>query len=194
MDSHAVAIVRSAALVLLLISAAACGSTAGTAPPPGASAPSTGSATVDPSPTLASTATPAAPPSAAPATAPAGAPPAAILSSGAGDTAGDLGTFSWDGLVSDAAWIVGGAGAMAASGDSLSVTFRPADERPAGWQARWAKVVDSGPGAPSDGGSGAGPVIQLLAPATAGTWTLQLTSTFGPGRDATWYWRIEIAP
>ena len=50
-----------------------------------------------------------------------------------------------------------------------------------------------GAGDVASGVDGAGPV-SVTAPREAGTWSLQLEASFGPGRSGTWYWRVEVAP
>ena len=32
------------------------------------------------------------------------------------------------------------------------------------------------------------------APAEGGAWSLQVFARVGTGRDAAWYWRVEVAP
>ncbi len=122
------------------------------------------------------------------------APPAALLAGAAGEpVAGDLGTFSWDGLVSDAPWIVGSARDSATAGAALAVRFDPT-LAVFSWRARWATVAKGQPGTPVAGGSGGDPAINLAAPGDAGTWSLQLSVTFSPERSATWYWQIRVIP
>ncbi len=119
-------------------------------------------------------------------------PPLAMLA-GSWDApaAGALGTFTWDGLVSDAPWIVGTPTGDASSGP-MTVAFVPGIAQ-ATWQARWAPVVDgaAADAVPGDGG-GSGAIV-ISPPGTTGDWSLQLTATFAAGYDATWYWRIEVA-
>ncbi len=110
-----------------------------------------------------------------------------------GEVAGDQGTYSWDGLVSDAPWIVGATVGSATRAASLAVAFAPGDQQTA-WQARWAKLTAGAPGTPEDGGSGDGGMIDLHAPGTTGSWSLQLEAWFSDGRSANWYWRIEVEP
>jgi len=193
MDSHAFTLIRTAGLALLLVSAAACGSTPAETPSD-AVGPSPGTVLSEPTPAPVSERPADASASAAP-TEPAVGPPAAALSgSGPGGSGGVLGSFSWDGFASDAPWLVAGAGPSVRPGASLDVAFDHPDTPPVAWRARWATVVGDGPGAPTDGGSGSSRVIRLTAPASAGTWALQLAAEFGPGRSATWYWRVEVVP
>jgi hypothetical protein len=188
MSSHAAAVVRSACLALLLAAAAACGASSGTPPPTVGDQPVAATA-----PTRDATQPPSATPRSTPTPRTASEPPAAMLDGLRGEPPdGDLGTFSWDGLVSDAPWITGGSGGTTTPGTGLAVTFDPETEPPADWRARWAKVTQSGPGTPMDGGTGAGAAIELVAPDRAGSWSLQLTASFGAGRSATWYWQVDV--
>jgi hypothetical protein len=120
-------------------------------------------------------------------------PPVAWLVVAGGDhVAGDEGSFSWDGLVSDAPWIVGRASGSATAGVPLEIAFEPDGVRQATWATQWAPVADGAAGDPVPGASGGGEPIRLLPPAEAGPWSLALTATFGPGRTATWFWQIEV--
>jgi hypothetical protein len=194
--------IHSAGLALLLAVAAACTSGASTttsSPPAPATSPSPSQPVVTQAPSMTPVAT-ASPPATAnppatpgPATpGPATAPPAARLAVLAGDAVdGDLGTFAWDGLVSDAPWIVGAARGTAAHDAVLSVSFEPGGQV-TGWRARWAPVSAGEAGKPADGGSGTGGDVLLTAPHAAGAWSLQLTVDFGAGRGASWYWRVRV--
>jgi hypothetical protein len=124
---------------------------------------------------------------------PAGPPIATLLGLSGGGVTGDLGTFSWDGIASDAPWVVGRATGKAQARAALAVTF-PADAGETAWRARWAPLNGNQPGTPIDGGSGGRIAIELNPPRTPGPWSLQLVVDFGPGRSATWYWRVEVAP
>ena len=169
---------RPLGLVLLLVLTAACGTGA---------LPSQLTPSSDPP-------LPVTPSATAPAMASFGAPPQATLAGlTTGELPGDPGTFSWDGLVSDAPWIVGPAGGSAPTAGRLGVSFSPADPQTA-WQARWAPLDGTEPGATVDGGAGMGNAIELRAPEDTGAWSLQLVAWFGDGRSATWYWRVEVAP
>jgi hypothetical protein len=121
-------------------------------------------------------------------------PPAAELQvPGRPPAAGDLGTYSWDGLVSDAPWIVGRMPTTLGSGGSLEVMFSPALAH-ASWRARWAPVSGGQAGVPHDAGSGTTGVLRIERPPGPGSWSLQVSAGFGPGRSATWYWRVEVGP
>jgi hypothetical protein len=119
-------------------------------------------------------------------------PPRAILVGGAdGPETGDLGTFSWDGLVSDSPWIVQRAGSPVTPGTRLRVRFDPRLE-PRAWIARWAPIRHGEAGSPQDAGSGDGGRVAVEAPMEAGPWSLQLDATFADGRRAVWYWRLGV--
>ena len=175
--------VRLIGLVLLVVSAAACG--AGSPSSPASStAPLPASQDIRDSP--------AAP---MPTPVPAGPPVATLSGLGGAGAAGALGTFSWDGLVSDAPWIVGERAGQTRAGTVLAIGFPPVAGEVT-WQARWAPITGGQPGIPVDAGSGSGvPIegpIEVIAPPTPGAWGLQLVARFGSGRSATWYWRVEV--
>jgi hypothetical protein len=202
--------IRRVGPVLLLAAAAAC--TSG-APPGGHERPAgTGQGPAATASQAAATASPPAPPgtlpsprpaapatptpaarSVAPATPGPADPPIALLDGLVGaPVAGDLGTFMWDGLVSDAPWVIGTAAGRARRGGALSVAFQPAG-LVTGWTARWARVVGGDVGGPSSAGSGSGAAIDVTAPGTVGRWSLQVSVRFGPDRNATWYWQVGVA-
>jgi hypothetical protein len=195
MRTHVVVVARSTGLVLLLATAAACGP--GAIEPLLTPVPATASPAISPPASPPSSISPTEPGGASPSPTPAGAtrPPVATLAGVPGPpVAGDEGTFSWDGLVSDAPWVVGPARGAASVGQPLEVTFEPAGTGQATWQSRWAPVTDGVAGDPVPGGRGGSGQITLLPPDTPGTWSLQLTAMFGTGRSATWYWQLEVRP
>ena len=119
-------------------------------------------------------------------------PPRAILVGGAdGPETGDLGTFSWDGLVSDSPWIVQRTGSPVTPGTRLRVRFDPRLQ-PRAWIARWAPIRHGEAGSPRNAGSGDGGRVAVDAPMEAGPWSLQLDATFADGRRAVWYWRLGV--
>jgi hypothetical protein len=204
MRSHAAGLIRSAGLFLLLVVAAACTSGAPSTtsiPPEPTGGPPTSSPVVTPAVTASPSAVTASPPvvTASPPATPdpatpdaAAEPPAARLAGLDRDAvAGDLGTFAWDGLVSDAPWIVGAARGTAAHDAALSVSFQPGGQV-TGWRARWAPVTAGEAGQPADGGSGTTGGVIVAAPHAPGAWSLQLTVDFGAGRTASWYWRVKV--
>lgn len=200
------------ALSLLLLILAGCAATGPAATPgsdagflsPGLSVPPvTGSASPSPSRAATSSGSPAAPTPSAAASAPPGpsdppsapaltGPPRALLDGfRAGRVAGDLGTYVWDETGSDAPWVIGLARGIAAPGAHLSVVLRP--ELPVvAWRARWARVTGGQAGTPRSGGSGTSDGIEMTAPSSAGSWSLQLNVELGPDRSANWYWRVEV--
>ena len=174
MSMHAVT-VRATVLAALLATLAACGSV-----PP---------ATPRAEPTAPPASTPA-----APTPIPDAQPPDALLAGIAADpVAGDLGTFTWAGLTSDSPWIVGRAGGSATAGATLAVELRPDVGEPT-WVASWARVAGGEAQQPGDVSDPVTGPVTFAAPVEPGTWSLQLFARFGVGRDAAWYWRVEIAP
>jgi hypothetical protein len=121
------------------------------------------------------------------------APPSADLRGLAGNAPapGILGSYVWAGGGSDAPWIVGErAGTVAARG-RLEVTV--AGLIPDGWTAAWANVANGQASGPRDAQSGTRSAV-VTAPSTAGDWSLRVTATFGPGRSATYFWRVTVTP
>jgi hypothetical protein len=118
-------------------------------------------------------------------------PPALLVGTDAGPVAGDLGTFSWDGLVSDSPWIVQRSGDAVPSGARLRVRFGDSQDQTR-WIARWAPVRHGEAGTPQTAGSGDDGRIVIEAPGEAGPWSLQLEARFGDGRRAVWYWRVAV--
>ncbi len=119
-------------------------------------------------------------------------PPRAILVGGAdGPETGDLGTFSWDGLVSDSPWIVPPTGSPVTPGTRLRVRFDPRLQ-PRAWIARWAPIRHGEAGTTRNAGSGDGGRVAVEAPMEAGPWSLQLDAMFADGRRAVWYWRLGV--
>jgi hypothetical protein len=169
------AIVRATVLAALLVTLAACGSVLPATP------------RADP------TSPPASAP-AAPTPIPDAQPPDALLAGVAADpVAGDLGTFTWAGITSDSPWIVGRAGGSAPTGATLAVEFRP-DAGEATWVASWARVTGGEARQPRDVSEPVTGPATFTVPSQPGTWSLQLFARFGGGRDAAWYWRVEVAP
>jgi hypothetical protein len=129
-------------------------------------------------------------------------PPAAALDGvalGNGESAsGSLGTFSWDGLTSDAPWIVPSRGLTAAAGTQVMVAFDP-EIAHTSWEARCASVQPGGVGDPVAGDSAAagegqaGPML-VTVPGVPGRWGLMVETSFGQGRNAAWYWRVDVIP
>ncbi len=175
---------------------AACGGGVAASPAPPASPVASGlSASPDPlSTTLPSaTATPSTPAPSPTATALLPEPPAASLAGlvGGGTAAGSLGSFTWAGGGSDAPWIVGTRAGSVGVGRPLRLTFG-GPVQPT-WTAAWAKVVHGTAESPVGGAAGVGDG-SVTAPAAGGDWTLGVTATFGPGANATYFWRLAVTP
>jgi hypothetical protein len=181
----------------LVLSVAACGDGA-TAPTNAATPPSSVAVASrpPPGPTDAPATQGVQPASAMPTEVPG--PPAALLdgATGAPDAPlpGELGTFTWDGLTSDAPWLVPSTGGTTVPGSTLEVAFGPSLDA-TGWVAAWAPIDgDVAADATRAGGRGTIGPVRVTAPARPGSWSLQVMASFGDGRNAAWYWRIEVAP
>jgi hypothetical protein len=122
-----------------------------------------------------------------------GPPVATLVGARPEPVAGELGTFTWDGLGSDAPWIVPPHAVPVTAGAALAVTTDPTIV-PARWTARWARVVDGSAGDPVTVTAGTGATLTVAAPHAAGAWGLQVEITFAEGRSGAWYWSITVAP
>ena len=146
-------------------------------------------------PSTGTTATPSEAPSAPPSVTASlpDAPPGATLHGLAGGqpATGALGSYTWSGSGSDAPWVVGRPVGSARQGSALTTTF--AGISPAAWTAAWARVAAGSAGDPIGGVAGTGPVA-VAAPGAGGDWSLRVTASFGPGANATYYWRLAVAP
>jgi hypothetical protein len=105
--------------------------------------------------------------------------------------AGVLGSYTWSGSGSDAPWVVGQPVGSARQGSAMAAGFGPLS--PGSWTAAWARVAAGAAEDPVDGVSGTGPV-SVAAPSSGGDWSLQVTASFGPGANATYYWRLTVTP
>lgn len=121
------------------------------------------------------------------------APPEATLHGlvGGQPATGALGSYTWSGSGSDAPWVVGRPAGSARHGSALAATL--AGLSPALWTAAWARVAGGSAGDPVEGVAGTGPVA-VTAPGSGGDWSLQVTAWFGPGANATYYWRLTVMP
>lgn len=122
-----------------------------------------------------------------------GPPAATIKAIGGGPIPGQLGGFTWEGMGSDAPWLVPPADEAVLDAGPYMVTFArsPLVES---WTARWAPVVDGTVRDVADSGQG-GPGPMLLAgPDRPGTWSLQVDTRFAGGNRGAYYWRVEVAP
>lgn len=124
----------------------------------------------------------------------AGRPPAALLLTGpeTPGVPGAEGSYTWDGFGSDAPWIVQSEAVALGAGPWRVALDPPLQvER---WTARWAPVANGVAADPEAGASGGGQVIDLPSPGSPGTWSLQLEAGFGAGRQAVWYWTVDVLP
>ncbi len=121
------------------------------------------------------------------------APPEATIGGldGGASARGALGSYTWGGSGTDAPWIVGRVAGDVRAGSALTVSL--AAPAPASWTAAWAGVADGVAGAPTDGSTGGG-VVTVTAPPGVGDWSLRVTASFGPGANATYYWRLTVTP
>jgi hypothetical protein len=176
--------------ILLAAGLAACASGLPASPPAGSAGTAVAPTPTAIAPSPGETSWALVPPTAVPGL---GAPPDAVLGglTGQPPVPGSLGTFTWDGLVSDGPWVVPPSGGVAGTGQPLSVAFAPA-LRPSTWRARWAPVTGPAAGAPTAAGDGAGVPIVVAAPGLAGTWSLLVEASFGEGREGAWFWRVEV--
>ena len=182
---------RMAVIGVLVVAVAACSDPAGS-PAAGSATPAPSSAEAPVTPVASPTDAPSASAGETPDARDASEPPRALLvGTAAGPVAGDLGTFSWDGLVSDSPWIVQRSGDAVASGARLRVRFGGSAGQTA-WTARWAPIRRREAGTPKAAGSGEDGRIVVEAPGEAGPWSLQLEARFGDGRRAVWYWRVAV--
>ena len=122
-----------------------------------------------------------------------GPPVASIVAAAARPAPGQLGTFTWDGLGSEAPWIVPERPVPVAAAVPLAVTLDPGLV-PVRWTARWAPVVAGAVGDPVTVRAGTGAAVEVAAPVRAGTWGLQVEITFAEGRRAAWYWSVLVEP
>jgi hypothetical protein len=117
--------------------------------------------------------------------------PAWLVGPAGGDVPGDLGSFSWDGLVSDSPWIVQPTGDALAAGTHPHVRLDGGRAHVA-WTARWARIEHGVTGRPIGAGRGGDEPIVVDPPPGPGSWSLRLDAIFGEGRRATWYWRVRV--
>jgi hypothetical protein len=150
---------------------------------------------VEPFPTHAATgtgtATVAEPTATATATEPSDPPDAFLVGPTRGPVAGELGSFSWDGIVSDSPWIVPRTAFPLDPARRLRVRLSGAPAV-AGWTGRWARVRNGEAGPPRLAGTGAGTPLAIDAPPGPGGWSLQVDVRFDGGGRATWYWRVQV--
>lgn len=113
-------------------------------------------------------------------------PDATLVDAGGRGVAGQVGTFTWQGVVSDSP-LLSGAAATVRTGQALSIST--AGPPP----SSWAATLFADPANPASGtpfGQGAGE-IDLVAPDRAGAWTLRLKVVY-PAGDVTHFWRLTV--
>lgn len=118
-------------------------------------------------------------------------PPQASASTANGAAVpGDLGTFSWNGLVSDSPWVVGSAALAAEPGGAVEVAL--AEGFTGAWEATWAPVVAGVAGGPVPPAvTGTGDPIRVPVPG-AGSWSLRVELVSGADGTANWYWQVAV--
>lgn len=113
-------------------------------------------------------------------------PGATLLDAGGRGVVGQVGTFAWQGVVSDSP-LLPGAPVTVRTGQRLTISV--VGPRP----THWAATLFSNPGDPASGrgyGQGVG-VFSLVAPDRPGAWTLRLKIVYGVG-EVTHYWRLTV--
>lgn len=170
--------------VLVIVGALVGGCGSGTAPgtaPATASSPAASTAAPAPTPTPVVEPIPEVPPD------------VSIVGEGGAAIVGDLGTFEWDGLVSDSPWILGRAAVAVPAGGRLEVDVagRLAVR---GWVARWARIVDGDAQPVEDAAAGGFGLPIVLEPPGAGAWSLRLEVAYADVGRANWFWRVTVAP
>lgn len=161
------------------------------------------SVTPDPTPTLVASAGPRASvaavptvptasphpiePSSSPPSAETHPPPATLVDAGGREVNSQIGTFVWQGVVSDSP-LLPGAPVTVRTGQGLTISV--IGPRPTTWVA----TLFSEPGDPTSGrayGQGVG-VFTLAAPDRPGTWTLRLKTVYGGAGEVTHFWRLTV--
>jgi len=118
-------------------------------------------------------------------------PPAAHLSVDGGDpVTGQLGSFTWAGSGSDSPWLPGTPIAVG-RGERLSMLLDPATAI-GDWSVRRRSLGTAAGTATVGVADGRGLPMGFPAP-PPGRWSVQVTTTFGPGiGSATWYWQVDV--
>jgi hypothetical protein len=107
--------------------------------------------------------------------------------------AGDLGSYTWGGFISDSPWIVEPSGEHVRRVTELAVAV--AQIVPDHWDAAWAPIANGRAGRDVSGGSGKDDApIKLVAPTKPGSWSLRVEAWFGTQWHAAWFWRLEVQP
>jgi hypothetical protein len=122
-----------------------------------------------------------------------GPPAAALTSIGRDAIPGELGSFTWRGMGSDAPWLVPPTDQAVGDAGPYAVTFAP-PVLVESWIARWAPVSDAGAGAVDGSEQGGNGPLVVEGPDQPGTWSLQVDVRFLSGDRCAYYWRVEVAP
>lgn len=125
-------------------------------------------------------------PSASPPSAETHPPPATLVDADGREVRSQIGTFVWQGVVSDSP-LLPGAAATVRAGRTLAISV--VGPRPTNWVA----TLYSDPADPASGrgyGQGKG-VFTLVAPGRPGAWTLRLKIVYAVG-EVTHYWRVTV--
>ena len=184
-------------LVAVLVAGCATGGLPVTSPPTLAPAnPATPVPIIRPLPAITPVpaVTPAPPSTATPAPTEIPGPPAAALTPiGKDAIPGELGSFTWRSMGSDAPWLVPLADQAVREQGPYVVTFAP-PMLVESWTARWAPVADGTAGAVAGFEQGDTGSLVMEGPDQPGTWSLQVDARFAGGDRCAYYWRLEVAP
>lgn len=124
-------------------------------------------------------------------------PPTAVLIAADGERGpGAAGTFTWNGVTSDAPWVVPSPARAVAGQAPFRVQLEPTAVTVTHWVARWAPIRSGQAGDATLAASGdAGPImVPGPGPVAAGPWSLQVLIRSGPGREVLFYWRVDVLP
>lgn len=113
-------------------------------------------------------------------------PPATLVDAEGREVTSQIGTFVWQGVVSDSP-LLRGAPVTVRTGKALAISV--VGPRPSGWEA----TLFSDPADPTSGrrfGQGVG-VFTLVAPDRPGVWTLNLKIVYPVGEVAH-FWRLTV--
>lgn len=125
-------------------------------------------------------------PSASPPSAETHPPPATLVDADGREVRSQIGTFVWQGVVSDSP-LLPGAAATVRAGQTLPISV--VGPRPTNWVATlYSDPAD--PGSARGYGQGKG-VFTLVAPGQPGAWTLRLKIVYAVG-EVTHYWRVTV--
>lgn len=180
MTRQVTAAVGSCLLLTLLLSLIGCG------PSPSSPGSTVTARASDPAPSMAPSLVPSPSLTASPSSAETRPPAATLIEADGHGVEGQVGTFAWQGVVSDSP-LLSGAAATVRARQTLSISI--AGPRPTSWTA----TLFTDPSDPASGtpfGEGAGE-ISLAAPNRPGTWTLRV-QVRDPAGEVTHYWRLTV--